>query len=255
MAALRRGTAPQATPPATSSSPLVKLARVCGTLWHDVLEFALPQRCPGCGAPAENARVLCERCWARLPALTTPVCARCLFDERTPDGCTRHPHDRVHAAWIYDERVAALVQAFKFGSRPALAPVLAPAMAAALARAPRPTVVTGVPLHAARRRERGYDQAACLAAALARELGVPYAEGVLVRARATVAQSGLGPEARRRNLRAAFRLAEPRWVAGHDVLVVDDVLTTGATLLEAMATVRSAGPGTRTRAAVVGWAS
>jgi predicted amidophosphoribosyltransferase len=82
---------------------------------------------------------------------------------------------------------------------------------------------------------------------------VPYAENVLVRTRATVAQSGLGPGARRHNLRGAFRLAEPRWVAGHEVLVVDDVLTTGATLSEAMEAVRAAGPGTRTRAAVVAW--
>lgn len=251
MAALRRSRAPQVPNPPAALAPLERALRALAT---DVLEFALPQRCPGCGAPASAARVLCAACGSRLPALHTPVCARCLLEERTPDGCVGHPHDRVQAAWLYDERVAALVQAFKFGSRPALAGVLAPAMAAALASGPRPQVVIGVPLHAARERERGYNQAARLACALARELGVPYADGVLLRTRGTAAQSGLGPEARRRNMRGAFRLAEPRWVVGHDVLVVDDVLTTGATLHEAMAAVRAAGPGTRTRAAVVAWA-
>ncbi len=252
MAALRRGRAPQATPLKT---PLRALARGVQALAHDLLEFALPQRCPGCGVPAAPERVLCAACFARLPALASAVCARCLLDERAPDGCARHPHDRVHAAWSYDERVATLVHAFKFGGRPALAKVLAPMVAAALARESRPDVVIAVPLHETRRRERGYDQAALLAAALARELGVPYADGVLVRTRATAAQSGLGAAARRANLRAAFRLNEPRWVVGRTVLVVDDVLTTGATLHEAMATVRAAGPRTSTRGAAMAWAS
>lgn len=250
MAALRRGTAPQArTRPVFSA-----VSRALGSFARDLLEFALPQRCPGCDAPASASQVLCDRCWRRLPALAVPLCARCLVEERAPEGCARHPHDLVHAAWIYDERVAALVHAFKFGSRPALAARLAPPMARSLARAPRPDVVIAVPLHAARRRERGYDQARWLAAALARELGVPFADGVLERVRATAPQTALGPRERRRNPRRAFRLLEPRWVAERRVLVVDDVLTTGATLSEAMAAVREAGAGTRTRGAVVGWA-
>lgn len=252
MAALRRPTAPQAKPRRT---PLTDAAHSLARVARDLLEFVLPQRCPGCGVPAAPGLLLCESCWRRLPTLGTPVCARCLLDQRPPDGCRRHRDDLVHAAWTYDERVAALVQAFKFGSRPGLADVLAPAIARAIAHGPRPTVVVAVPLHAARRRERGYDQGARLARAVARECGVPFAEGVLVRTRATAAQSGLGPEARRANLRAAFRLAEPRWVAGQQVLVVDDVLTTGATLHEAMAALRLPGSGTRTRGAVAGWAS
>ena len=252
MAALRRTTAPQAQPRRTRITDAAhSLARVA----HELLEFVLPQRCPGCGAPAASARLLCESCWRRLPTLGTPLCARCLLEQRPPDGCRRHPNELVHAAWLYDDRVAALVHAFKFDARPGLADVLAPAIARALPKAPRPSMVVAVPLHAARRRERGYDQAARLAQAVARECGVPFADGVLVRTRATAAQSGLGPEARRVNLRGSFQLAEPRWVAAQQVLVVDDVLTTGATLHEAMAALRVPGSRTRTQGAVAGWAS
>ncbi len=258
MAALRRGTAPHATP---RPSPLALAARRLRDLAArplraaalDVLEFLLPQRCPGCGVPADPVRFLCERCHARLPRLANPVCARCLLEDLPPDGCRRHPNDQVHAVWLYDDRVALLVHALKFAGRPELALELAPAMAALIPRARRATtLVTAVPLHAARRRERGYDQAAELGEALASELGAPFMPGLLERTRATIAQSALGSQARRRNLTGAFRLAHPSWVRGRDVLVVDDVLTTGATLHEAMGTLRAAGA--RTQGAVLAWA-
>ena len=213
----------------------------------------LPQRCPGCGAPAAAEWLLCERCHARLPHLGMPVCVRCLFEDRQPDGCTRHPHDRVHVAWLYDERVAALVHAFKFGGRPGLAAVLAvPLSHVLLPVLPRGVLVTGVPLHAARRRERGYDQAAALAEALATALGAPYVPELLERTRATAAQSALGPRARRDNVAGAFRLRHAAWVSARDVLVVDDVVTTGATLHEAMRALRAGGA--RPIGAAAAWA-
>ena len=100
------------------------------SLARDLLEFVLPQRCPGCGVPAAPETLLCERCRTRLPRLEGALCARCLRDERPPDGCRRHPGDAVHAAYVYDERVALLVHALKFGARPRLARTCAPAMAA-----------------------------------------------------------------------------------------------------------------------------
>lgn len=222
-------------------------------LARDLLEFALPQRCPGCGAPAAPEALLCERCFARLPRLAGAVCARCLLDDRPPDACPRHPGDAVHAAFVYDERVALVVQALKFGARPRLARACAPAMAAALPDAARaPSLVTAVPLHPVRRRERGYDQAACLAEALADAIAAPFLPDVLVRTRATAAQSGLRARERRGNVAGAFRVTRPAWVRGREVLVVDDVLTTGATLHAALAALRAAGA--RTRGAALAWA-
>lgn len=213
----------------------------------------LPQRCPGCGAAADPARFLCEPCTRRLPALDLPLCARCLRDEQPPDACARHPGDRVHAAWVYDERVALLVHALKFGARPGLARAHAGALVRVLPeKARRAQLVTSVPLHAARRRERGYDQAACLAEALADAIGVPFVPDVLQRVRPTRAQSGLGPAERRHNVRGAFQVTRPAWLAQRKVILVDDVLTTGATLTEALMTLRAAGA--RTTAAALAWA-
>ena len=217
-----------------------------------LLEFALPQRCPACAAPAPATQVLCEACWAHVPRLDRPVCARCLLEGHAPDGCLRHTGDRVHAAWLYDERLTQVMHAFKFEGRPALATILAEGMAVGLRTRPRPDFIIAVPLHPVRRRERGHDQAAGLARALARVIEVPVIEGALERTRATEAQSGLGPRARRRNLRGAFQVRGASGLGRRRVWVVDDVLTTGATLHEAMATLRAAGA--RTQGVVAAWA-
>jgi ComF family protein len=135
-----------------------------------------------------------------------------------------------------------VIHAFKFGDAPELSePLVARAWESpAFARARRPDLLVPVPLHPVRRRERGYDQAARLARAFARRAGTPEAL-VLARTRATRQQARLGARERALNVRGAFRVLTPALVRGRHVALVDDVVTTGATIAAAADALRTAG--------------
>ena len=153
--------------------------------------------------------------------------------------CLRDPPllAQTRAVFVYGFPLDRLVPRFKFHRDLAAGRLMADLMAGALMSAPRPDALVPVPLHARRIRQRGYDQALELARPVARELGLPLVEG-LQRVRATHAQSELDAAARRRNLRGAF-VARPGLPA--HVALVDDVMTTGATLRAAAMALRRAG--------------
>jgi ComF family protein len=219
---------------------------------RDFAEFLWPQRCAGCGAGVEAHAVLCARCEAAIPPLSLALCARCLAAGETEPICGRHANHQVRPAWIYDERAARVIEAFKYEARTDLAAPLARVLAQAVLPDAAFDLVVEVPLHPARLRERGYNQSRLLAESLARELSVPHLPGALRRLRATAAQARLGPAARRANVRGAFRAAESRALENRRVLLVDDVLTTGATLeacFEALAVA-----GARASAVTLAWA-
>lgn len=210
------------------------------------LAARLPSQCAVCHAwPASR---VCGACCARF----APPLARCATCARTvPDGvaqcgeCLRHPPplDACLAAVSYGFPWASVVGQFKFQADPGWAGALArimrqaPGVQAALAQADR---VLPIPLSAARLRQRGYNQALLLA----RHLGHPRVQAhVLLRTRDAPAQSQLARAQRLRNLRGAFAvdpLLAPQ-VAGQRVVLVDDVMTTGATLHAAAAALREAG--------------
>ena len=221
---------------------------------RDLVTFVLPQRCPGCGVEADPARMLCGRCLAAIPRLETALCVRCLAaGSAQPSGCLRHPAYASYARWIYDERAAPVIHALKYGERTVLAAALGREMAGALPPGTRPDLVVEVPLHPTRRRERGYNQAALLAEALAGAIGAPRLPDALTRVRATRTQARLGPAERRRNMAGAFRVNHPEALAGRSVLIVDDVLTTGATLESALRALAAAGADAR--GLVLAWAA
>jgi len=228
------------------------LAARLGSAARAALDFVLPQRCPDCGAGAEAARLLCDACRSRIPRLAFAVCARCAARGLDPAGCRSHAGYRVWPAWIYDERAALVVHALKYGERPTVARALGGALAAALPPGAAYDLVLEVPLHPARERERGYNQAALLADALAQTIGVPRLPRALERVRVTRPQARLGPRERRENLAGAFRVARPRWLEGRSVVIVDDVLTTGATLEACLAVLADAGA--RPVGATLAWA-
>jgi ComF family protein len=220
---------------------LARVRRAGASLAQAALAFALPQRCPGCGGEGDSERLLCPACHARIGRITTPLCARCLAGGGEPAGCARHPRHRVFAPWVFDERAATIVHALKYGGRPSLARALGAEIAAAVPRAWRTDLVLEVPLHAARERERGYNQAGLLADALADALGAPRLAGALRRTRATAPQARLREAERRGNVAGAFAAVKPARLAGRRVLVVDDVMTTGATMEACLDALAAAG--------------
>jgi ComF family protein len=146
----------------------------------------------------------------------------------------------VHAACVYSAPLDGLLPRFKFHLDLAAGRLLAQLLTEACADAPRPQALVPVPLHRARLRRRGYDQALELAKPLARALDLPLQSRLLQRVRPTVPQSELSAAARRRNLRDAFAVDVVAALPAH-VVLVDDVMTTGATLHAAARALRRAG--------------
>lgn len=202
-------------------------------------------RCLACGAP--GTRGLCNPCFRSLPwnDHACPVCAGPLPLLPTPvcGGCLRRPppFDATYAAFQYAWPADRLLHQFKFGGRLATGRVLAMAFVDYLRMrsAPAPDLLVPVPLHRKRLARRGFNQAAELARVLGPALGVPVRPLALRRTRATVSQLGLGRRARRGNLRGAFQCTTP--LADLHVGVVDDVVTTTATVSEIARSLRRAG--------------
>lgn len=183
----------------------------------EVLDLLLPPRCLLCGQRVATGAA-CPACVADLPWLEGPVPAP------PPFGAAR-------AALSYEYPVDRLIAAAKFGRRVPVARGLGELLAARMPPlAVPPDAVVPVPLHWRREARRGFNQAEEVARALCRLRGWPLAAGLCRRVRPTPEQSGLPAAERQANLRGAFTLPDPAGVAGcRHILVVDDVLTTGAT--------------------------
>jgi ComF family protein len=220
------------------------------------LDAVVPPTCLRCECIVASPGGICAACWPKLAWIDQPFCARCgvpfgadLSGTGADAICAaclaqRSPLATVRAALRYDDASRDLVLGFKHADRTHAAPHfgkwLARAGADALAGA---DLLVPVPLHWTRLVWRRFNQAALLAQALARESGVACVPDLLVRAKRTPIQGTLGRLQRQRNVRRAFSLrARHRALAkGARVVLVDDVLTTGATLTECAHTLRRAG--------------
>ena len=200
-----------------------------------LLRVLLPLRCLLCGADGDG-RDLCAGC-ARDVAINRPCCPRCALPLAAPAPLCGECVEReppFAAAWApfrYEHPLDLLEARFKFRGDLAAGRVLAELMIerVRIERPDHPALMIAVPLHVSRLRERGYNQAFELAKRLTSALDVPLARDVLVRTRATPAQTALDSPSRRRNLRGAFALATRHALPDH-VVLLDDVMTTGATL-------------------------
>ena len=213
----------------------------------------LPRLCPDCSAPLAGSG-LCGQCWSGLQAIEDPLCRCCGrgLPHQLPDNlclaCHLNPPPlgRIRAVYLYNEASRRLILAFKHGDRLDLGPVIAQLLAAAFGRLVEPgMLVLPIPLHRSRYFKRRYNQSAELARLLCVSpsgQGVRPAPGLLRRVRATRQMGGLGPTARARNVKNAFTLSRPL-LAGQPILLIDDVMTTGATLHEAARCLKKAGAG------------
>lgn len=204
--------------------------------------WLLPQDCFVCGA-ASGDSLLCAECAGALPRLAAQRCPVCALP--TPGGslcgaCLKAPphFDATVALFEYAFPVEQLIQALKYHGRLALAPFLAGHLAEALTDVPADCLVP-LPLHPRRLAERGFNQAAELARPAARKLGLPLLLQEVVREADNSPQAGLPWSQRRRNVRHAFRCTVD--LTGKSVVVVDDVMTTGATLDEFARTLKKHG--------------
>jgi ComF family protein len=199
----------------------------------------LTQDCLLCSA-ASSTELLCTACAADLPRLPAPGCPRCALP--TPNGeicgrCLSHaPHyDATRAAYRYDFPLDKLVQSFKYGHRLALSGYFGQQLAA-LPQPLEADLIIPLPLHAVRLRERGFNQALELARQVSLEWKIPIDKKSCQRTRNTPSQANLPWREREKNIHGAFHCSAD--FSGQRIILVDDVMTTGASLNECARTLK-----------------
>ncbi|MBC7951089.1 MAG: ComF family protein [Rhodospirillaceae bacterium] len=230
------------------------------TAWARLMRVAvdavLPPLCLCCGALVSEPGALCPMCWEKVGFLSAPQCDACghpfEFDPGEIGGhalcapCLNKapPWRHARAVFRYDDQSKPLVLRFKHSDRLEGAPAFARWMARAGAELLTGTdVIVPVPLHRFRLLSRRYNQAALLALALGKVAGLAVAPDLLVRSRMTLSQGHMNREERRVNVRGAFAV-RPRQlpqIRGKAVLLIDDVMTTGATVGECASVLMDAG--------------
>ncbi|MGE3148877.1 MAG: ComF family protein [Pseudorhodoplanes sp.] len=225
---------------ASAETPLARAGRLFGAPFRLALNAALPPLCPACRELIGEDTGLCADCWAKLTPIARPYCERLGIPFAYDPGpgilsmqalADPPSYTRARAAVRYDDVARALVHALKYGDRLDLAPLMGRWMARAGAE------LTGdadglvpVPLHWRRLWTRRFNQSAALAKAVSGHSGVAVIHDALKRAWPTRQQVGLSKTARAENVQGAFRAANRAAIAGRRLVLVDDVLTSGATL-------------------------
>lgn len=216
-----------------------------------VVDLVYPPRCPACGEATGEQGGLCVECWSGLAIPSEPACAACqrpFGNEAIPEGSVCAPclgtpplHDGIAAGTLYTDTSRKLILALKHGRRIGLAPVLARLMAARIPVADEQRVIIPVPLHRLRLWQRGFNQAALLGRELEKAShGTLLVDG-LIRTKRTPSLGGMGAKARTRALAGAIAARNKNQIEGRDILLVDDVLTSGATSLACVKALKRAG--------------
>ena len=220
---------------------------------HELINFLLPALCPLCfkALQPDEGIGFCLDCLQQVPPLPPSTCRRCalpypadISDDHLCGICLPEQQplfERVVAAGIYDDVLKEAIHRFKYRDKINLDRPLAELIANKLTNMEAVDLVLPVPLHTKRHRQRTYNQSALLARLLAKKIKQPLNLRLLIRHRDTPPQQGQNATERKKNLKNAFSLTHP--LKGEHVLLVDDVLTTGATVRECCRVLKKNGAG------------
>jgi len=221
------------------------------SLFSKLLDILLPPVCGICNCPVSKTATLCPECFSKLNFITRPYCKICgrpfEFDIMGDRTCTRCLMKRplflkARAAVVYDDTSKKLLLPFKHADRLDLIPLLVKLMRpAANDLMPETDIVLAVPLHWLRMLKRKYNQSDELAYRLAKIYHKTYLPNILKRHRSTPSQGHLTALERSRNVRGAFKVTHSEKIKGKRILLIDDVLTTGATTNECTKVLLKAG--------------
>ena len=253
--------------PLSETSRWRAVARVLRSPLDAIGSTLLPASCTVCGSPLPqlSSVPICDACWTEISVHYGPVCQCCgdsldqppmaaVASSQLCRACRLAPPSFVRAVSFgtYDGRMRAVIHALKYDRIHPAARRLGSMLAAAIAQlapdAPAGLLVVPVPLHRTKQKQRGFNQARALAKCAIDALRKSHpgwrltlAPSTLMRLRSTESQAGLTPRQRRHNVRGAFKVSDPSVVAGKQILLVDDILTTGATARAAAQSLMKAG--------------
>lgn len=220
-------------------------------LYGKTLDILFPRRCPVCDDAVDRpGSLVCSGCEGIFNTISDPYCLKCgrpMIDEtkRLCDDCSirMQEYTRGRALFEYNEELKESIYRFKYGGRQEYADYYAERMNSFLGpwiRSIEPDALVPIPLHKSRMKKRGYNQAGLLAGRLSELTGIPVRDDVLIRCSKTVVQKGLGAAARQNNLKKALKIGSDV-VKLKNIVLIDDIYTTGSTMNAAASCIRRAG--------------
>ena len=231
----------------------MSVSRTLSETFAPLVDLVYPPRCPLCGDGLAEQKGLCTSCWSELVIPGEPCCDSCQrpFHDDGPEhgltcgACMENPprHDGIAAGTLYNDTARKLVLTFKHGRKIALAPMLAGMMASRLQMSGDDWLTVPVPLHRFRLWQRGFNQSALLARQIADKAGTELLVDGLLRTKSTPALGGLGKKQRAKTLQGAIAVnpKHKERIKQVNILLIDDVLTSGATSNACVSVLKRAG--------------
>lgn len=230
------------------------------TLSQSLLGLVFPSTCDSCGTLLSPRQVgVCKPCLSRILVIQGPHCPTCgrmhLFSPQSCEACRGESFhfDRAYACTSYDGPIKKLLQAYKFNGHKNLRQLFVTLLADFATQnidLSKIDAVVSVPMDPRKQRDRGFNQAALLGSSLARKIQKPFINSALICRQDLIPQSSLNKADRKRHVQGVFQVTKDQLLRGKDILLIDDILTTGHTASECAAVLKAGGAGTVTALSV-----